>query len=105
MGVGKLFRPQAGVELGAEVGEPLAGVEDKVNLRITGKVGHWVECPRGYVRCKAGIILVQWAVVKNRFGIEPILSRAQANNLLRFQNRGRLSLSIFGHWLQKILAS
>ena len=61
MGVGKLFRPHAGVELCAEFGEPLAGVEDKVNLRITGKVGHWVECPRGYVRCKAGIILVQWA--------------------------------------------
>ena len=65
MGVGKLFRPQAGVELGAEVGEPLAGVEDKVNLRITGKVRHWVECPRGYVRCKAGIILVQWASGKD----------------------------------------
>ena len=61
MGVGKLFRPQTGVELGTEVGEPLAGVEDKVNLRITGKVGHRFECPRGYVRCKAGITLVQWA--------------------------------------------
>ena len=32
MGVGKLFRPQAGVELGAEVGELFAGVEVKVDL-------------------------------------------------------------------------
>ena len=47
MGVGKLFRPQAGVELGAEVGEPLAGVEDKVNQRITGKVGIGLSAPAG----------------------------------------------------------
>ena len=41
MGVGKLFRPHAGVELGAEVGEPLAGLEVEADLPLAERVGLW----------------------------------------------------------------
>ena len=41
MGVGKLFRPQAGVELGAEVGEPFAGGEVEADLPLAERVGLW----------------------------------------------------------------
>ena len=41
MGAGKLFRSHAGVELCAEFGEPLAGVEVEADLPLAERVGLW----------------------------------------------------------------
>ena len=41
MGVGKIFCPLTGVELGAEVGEPFAGLEVEADLPLAESVGLW----------------------------------------------------------------